>query len=256
MIVIGILKKIIALVQKPFSLDGYIFFIGITLAYLLINFNDKFGYTFGFLAVFSIFFSKIATGKYFPIEKDSIRFPDILWAIGGVAAYLLIASLISVTFGAGDVSQVPRTIGSVLEKFGSTIPAYQGSQIATIFAFGFDVPFVESIFFTMAMFALAKWFSIDLTKLSIGSIGIITLTSYGFMQFHATARQIAPGVFDTTALLITFVFMFVSLFLLIVRGEKEVAPIIWMHILVNVIALLVRFKNPVTMSVLASLGVS
>jgi len=155
-------------------------------------------------------------------------FKAIMWGIGGYII-LLISSVLVLRF----VDPANANVGSIIGLMGATTPALATSKIANFITFGIAIAFIETQLWGRMLEFFGDLFKIDINKKSLKTFGLIFLIvilSLGFVVFHLTAK----GLQNTSALVVVFVMMFISLVMITVFQETKQAVI--MHIFANSIA--------------------
>lgn len=160
-------------------------------------------------------------------NREGGNFNAILVGLGGWIV-LLITSVLVLRF----VDPAHANLGAVLGLMGATTPALATSKIANILTFGVAVAFIETQLWARFLEFIADVFHINLGSRKVkGAIlfAIIAL-SVGFVLFHLTAK----GLANTSALLVVFIMMMISLSMVVIFGETRQA--VYMHVAANTIA--------------------
>jgi hypothetical protein len=155
-------------------------------------------------------------------------FKAILWGIGGWIA-LLITSILVLRF----IDPANANIAAIIGLIGATTPALATSKIANLLTFGFAIAFIETQLWGRLLEFFGDLFHITISKQSLKKIGLIViigLLSLAFTFFHLTAK----GVTNTSALIVVFVMMLISLIMIAIFGETRQA--VFMHITANTVA--------------------
>lgn len=226
--------------------------LGFILTFLLINFNVQLGQIFGFIALFD-FITIIIITKFqnrnlrLPSEHDDRRINDLIVGTIGYGLFVVIS-----TIAVPLLTVTKEPFQSVFSTLASSTPVLAGSDILTLIGWGIIIPIVETRFFfgRMYEFFLNSFNASDMTY-NRKNVLIILLVSFIFTLFHLQSRSVATAasggtvVFDTVALVLTFIFGVVSLIL--VNQTRELASAIYLHIITNTIA---------TMQNIGTLGVA
>ena len=220
-------------------------FLSVALPFLLINFNEKFGFTFGFMVLFGYvihdaIISRSAKSILYNDEKDTERFSDLLIAVfGGIVFFVLTALAASVLKGYPTLSV--ESFQAVLGIVQATTPILQNNWIITLLGWGVFIPWMETDYFfgkIHSMLLLAA--NITNPRYDNPRVWVIWLIiSAWFVAFHLTVRALqvtdtGTVIFDTIGLVGTFIFGLVSCVMVTVKRELSSAKI--MHIVVNSIA--------------------
>jgi hypothetical protein len=155
-------------------------------------------------------------------------FKAILWGIGGWIA-LLITSVLVLRF----IDPANANIAAIMGLLGASTPALATSKIANLITFGFAIAFIETQLWGRLMEFFGDLFHININKQSLKKIGLLFLIgilSLAFLFFHLTAK----GITNTSALIVVFIMMFISLIMIAVFGETRQA--VFMHISANTVA--------------------
>ncbi len=152
-----------------------------------------------------------------------------LKAIGmGFIGYAIL--LIISVFVMKTVDPTKANIGAIILLIGATTPALATSKIANWLNFSIAIPYAETQLWARAKEFFADVFGIRLTKENIKSFGVIvliTILSMIFVFFHLTSK----GVTATSSLVVVFVMMMISLFMVIYFQETRQA--VYMHCIAN-----------------------
>jgi len=155
-------------------------------------------------------------------------FKAILWGIGAWII-LLISSVLVLKF----VDPASASIAAVMGLLGASTPALATSKIANLLTFGFAIAFIETQLWGRLMEFFADLFHININKQSLGKIGLLFLIgilALLFLLFHLTAK----GITNTSALIVVFIMMLISLIMIAIFGETRQA--VFMHITANTVA--------------------
>lgn len=155
-------------------------------------------------------------------------FKAILWGIGAWII-LLVSSVLVLKF----VDPANASIAAVMGLLGASTPALATSKIANLVTFGFAIAFIETQLWGRFMEFFADLFHINLNKQSLKQIGllfIIVILSLLFLVFHLTAK----GITNTSALIVVFIMMLISLIMVAAFGETRQA--VFMHVTANTVA--------------------
>ncbi len=161
-------------------------------------------------------------------QKPGGTFKAILWGLGGWIV-LLIVSIVVLRF----IDPASANFASLMGLMGATTPALATSKIANLLTFGIAIAFIETQLWARMLEFFTDLFHITLTKRSLRKIGvllIILLLSLAFLFFHLTAK----GITNTSALVVVFVMMAISMTMVVIFGETRQA--VFMHIWANTVA--------------------
>lgn len=205
--------------------------VGAVLLFLLINFSTTVGGIYSTMVLISILAYVLALlFKVFTIipteSKTNNRLEALLWSVGAYAAFIMTASFLAkINF---------QSILQIVSSPFATSPIFARSVFLSILTWGVLIPVIETkAFFRTGLQWIAKWLHIKTdTPFSFDGIKLMVLVSAIFTIFHASAK--GPG--DNTALLVTFIFGIVSVFL--VLYFQEVKQAIMIHIVSNTLATL------------------
>lgn len=153
----------------------------------------------------------------------------IIGALGWIL--LLILSVIALRF----IDPSKANIASIIGLLGATTPALATSNIANWITFGGAVAFIETQLWARLLEFFRDLFEIDMSKNALKKIFsvlgvLIILLSIAFMLFHLTAK----GVTNTSALIIVFIMMMISLGMITIYQETRQA--VYFHIWANAVA--------------------
>lgn len=141
---------------------------------------------------------------------------------------LLVGSYVAINF-----TGKPTTFGAIFSSLGAANPIFSESVIINFLIIAFAIPFIETQFFARLMEFTGDIFKVRINKsnrFGLGFVVILIFLSLLFMIFHATAKSLSGQ-----SLLIVFIMMAISLFL-VVQRDGDTRAAIFMHILANGVA--------------------
>ena len=213
-----------AIAENPLTL-----FLGVVLLFLLINFNEKLGLIYSFMLIFDWMFI-ISNKPNYPFEKDTFRAKDWLFAITAVVVFYF-SSTIIVTIVQG-LASFGSPLASVFSKLAATTPILSESNILAFIGWGILIPIIETrFFFGRLLESMLRSFRANLTLSSIKSHLIYAFVSAVFAGFHISARAVSKTQFDTSAMIMTFTFGYISCLLVVLT--KELASATYFHVINN-----------------------
>ena len=139
---------------------------------------------------------------------------------------LLIASFIVLKV----VDPIKASFGSIVSSFGAANPAFSNSAILNWITISFAIGYAETQLWARLLEFLSDRFGIEINKKNmtlIGFIALVFLLSIMFVIFHLTSK----GVEAVSSLIIIFIMMALSLFLVAYKGETRQA--VWLHVIAN-----------------------
>lgn len=220
----------------------------LTLAFLIFtatNVSSKLGTTylqflFGALALLFITLLIFDKRVEVTVKKLNTSIIEELFFGGiGWVALLVISYLILNTTGAG------ATFGSIISSLGAANPIFSDSVIINFVIIALAIPFIETQFFARLLEFFGDIFKVRITKSSrftFGFIAILIVLSALFAIFHATAKDLSGQ-----ALLIVFIMMAISLYLIVERdGDTRAA--LFLHIFANGVAAFLLITSGGTLS--------
>ncbi len=236
-------------------------FLILSLAFLAINFNPQIATILIIFIVFSIFIFFVLPARITHNSNPKNTLTSLGWGIGGVVAIILIGFFLTTAFqGFLNVTAEP-TLASIRNSGFSSLgveevivtdrignfavgaksqPIFSQSAILTIFTFGILIAAVETRMLGRAMEWLSVIFKVNLDGSPIKIFGIAILPNIKvlaiffllsglFVWYHADAK----GVTNNVALMLTFVFAFISLE--IIRRTKELEAATYLHMFNNLL---------------------
>lgn len=193
--------------------------------FLIFNYEPSLAIAYLALMIVTLWSSVGVFHISFPIERRTDnRIKAVLWALGAFLVFTRVAPMVSNLFGMSLDSQ------SIMSLFASLSPLLQ-SKWMKFFSFGVLIPIVETIAFARLMEWLSNWIKTKETLKSFGMWIVIPITSLIFSLFHLTAK----GLYANSLLFVTFLFMVLSL--VMVLKFKELKQAILFHIIINSVAL-------------------
>lgn len=220
---------------KLFEADDYII-INVLLLFLLINFNLQMGTIYGIMVLIDWMAYYIALDKgvfkFLPVEHDKRkRYQNLVWAMGAYVLFIFVTNFLLTRFSVGIGSF--EQINSLIAETFSATPILYGSKYLKLLIWGLLIPIIETRFFFRT---LLQWvLKLADTKLptkvfSTSAVWIASVFGAGFSVFHIVAK----GITNNTSLLVTFIFGFVSVMLVI--HFKEAIQAMFLHVISNTIA--------------------
>lgn len=215
--------------------DDYVI-LSALLLFTLINFNPEVSIIYQFMVVISmILFFIVRTTKPFPvIPVESVktnRASAFIWGIGSLAVLLFVSSFLLPMLGFAIYSN-PQSIlystdsSQALFPF-SAEPILAKSELMSVLIWGQIIPIVETMYF----FGILAQFISHMLKVSFSSWGFWMLMGGIFVLFHMTAK----GVTNNEALIVTFLFGVLSMFL--INKFRELKQAIILHVTANTLAI-------------------
>ena len=204
------------------------FFLEAFVLFLLINFNPS-------LAIVYLGMMLISAQVYFedpkleyPLRKPTTsHLSAIMWAAG---TYIIFNFSSQIVFPLFDIQSK-----SFIDIMASTLPAFAGSTLLFIAAYGFMIPQVETVFFHVRAFEklkeIAQKKGYNTSTLQI-QIALAVIIMAGWVIFHITAK----GVTANDSLIVTALFSLYSSALVIYF--KEGLQAVYLHIINNTAAIL------------------
>lgn len=210
--------------------------VGTVLIFLWLNFNETLGAV--YLAMILLSYVAFTSDKQVTLfmegEKSSWMY-SLLLALAGYALFILLSGIIVGIIFPNYVVTGENTFSMVARTMATTTPILAGSLILTIVGWGLLAALIETDFF---FGKLTEWlcdsFGIEI-KFNLASIKawiLIIAMSFIFALFHIQVK----GVTNNQALLLTFLFAVISMW--IVMKTKETKAAIMFHIISNSIAVL------------------
>lgn len=241
---------------KPWHLHGLMAVLG----FLLFNFDERLGSSYAIL-LFGYFLYWIYDKQHsIQIEKTRNRIKTVVLAIGGCLGFLFISTitlkiidtikptLLNLSATGFTFTSYP----SALDLFSQAQLIFEGNVFLTIVTYGFLIALIESIFFGgfLAEY-LGDLFRIGkLNFLNAKTWALFFIIAGSFVFYHATSK----GISNNSALIMVFVFMLVSLIILVLEGGQLMAMVL-MHIISNTMAILTRFGYVGTTMPLIVIGI-
>jgi hypothetical protein len=227
--------------MKVLEVDDY-FFNLIIILFLLITFDQTIGIIYLGMALIDAFFYYWAIdSKFFtPIPTETgNRYMNIV--IGGVLyivfvyiSFFIVSFFQTQSFSTSTLAF--REISQMVAQTFSATPILHSSVFLRLAVWGIVIPIVETRFFfrtCVQYFARFAFFTELPNILSLKGQGLSIFTGSVFTIFHI----IAKGITNEPALLITFIFGYISV--LCVLYFKEISQAYWLHIITNTYATMV-----------------
>lgn len=224
-------KSLTGMIFDFFSEPTAYFWLGVLLAFFHINFNPEFALVYGLLLVADIAgfvfikpkfrFSNIRGNSLSSLLVAFVGFVAVLTISVGAFMFLQSSLGLEPTFSA--VIRHMQTVGKEL--------VFAGNRWFTLVAWGVVAAIIETrVLVGWVMQSLSKIFSVPLIlKFSFAILALLVVMASIATFFHFQAK----GITDNVALLITWIFFFVSGVMVLQQQELEGA--IYMHIINNVI---------------------
>jgi len=208
--------------KKEFGIYLVLFWVVI---FLIFNYEPTMAIAYFALISGILWMTRNVSHISFPIEKrKNNRLHAVLWALAAFFVFTRVAPIISGLFG------MKLTFQSIMSLFASLSPLLH-SKWMELFSFGILIPIIETIAFARLMEWLDNWVGTKETLKSLGMWIVIPITSLIFALFHITAK----GIYSNNLLFITFLFMVLSLAMVV--HFKELKQAILFHIITNSVAI-------------------
>lgn len=227
--------------MATFGWFGY-FITAVLVLFLIINFNQELGVIYSVMTAWWLIFDYLALDKHLfnplPVEKNkNDRYMSLVVAGGAYVAFTIITFYVYSYFvGIPDGQNMFEFVAKQMATTFSATPILYGSKYLRLIVWGILIPVVETSFFfgTLPQWG-AKYMNKPLPDY-IWSISAFTVAAFYaalFTIFHAVAK----GIGNNKDLIITFIFGFVSMMLVIYFKEKVQA--IFLHVINNTYSTLV-----------------
>ncbi len=215
-------------------------FLILSVAFLAINYDITISSILGLMILFSVWAFFAIPARITHNSKPNNTFTAVGWGVGGVVVIILIGFFLTTAFqGFLNVTAEP-TIASVINSGFSSLgtdkiipqssqPIFARSAFLTILTFGIIIAAVETRMLGRAMEWLSRVFTVNLDKPNIKVYAIFFILSGLFVWYHANAK----GVVNNVALMLTFIFAFISLE--IIRRTKELEGATYLHMFNNLL---------------------
>lgn len=215
---------------------GFAALLGFILVWIMVNFNNQIGTLYGIMVVITVIFILALTQNNrirFPIEFDTERISD--WAFGLMAygVFFILGIIITPLITSAVGKEITL---SVLTSM-TTAPIFATSIVLQFIAFGLLIPLVETHFFARFYEWLGMVFKVDIINNNIKKYILWIVVSVTFMYFHLTARALSSNgalVFDSVQLVMTFMFMLITMWL--IAFKKELSSAMIFHVITNSVA--------------------
>lgn len=210
--------------------------VGTILIFLWLTFNETLGaiYLVMILLSYAAFMSDKDVEIRMEGDKSSWIYSIIL-ALAGYALFILLSGVLVGVIFPNYVVSGENTFSMVARTMSTTTPILAGSLFLTIVGWGLLAALIETDFF---FGKLNEWLSelfnvnIEFKLTSIRAWLLIIGLSFVFALFHIEVK----GVTNNQALMLTFIFAVISLWM--VFKNKETKAAILFHIISNTIAVL------------------
>ena len=216
--------------MKIYPEKGFYIFLDIILLFMLINFSSPLATIYALMSIIGWIMYYDTSFISYPIDKKGSSWAlAFIWAGVIYIAFILVSSKIFTSFGVAEYAQV----SSIVTLVATTNPAFASSMILTFVAFGMLIPIIETTFWSR----LTEWLgyaaktTLSFNFLNLKLWAIILVSSGIFGLFHATSK----GVTNNSALIVTVIFMVISIWMILFFGEIKQA--ILLHILSNSVAI-------------------
>jgi hypothetical protein len=226
--------------MKTLEVDDYFFNLVIIL-FLLITFDRVIGTIYLAMALIDAFFYYWAIDSNFfkpvPTEKAN-RYTNIAIGAGLYVIFIYISFFIHTFFQnqAFTTTLAFTEISQIIVQTFSATPFADQSTFMILAVWGVIIPIIETRFFfrtCVQFFARFAFFRELPSILSFKGQGLAVFTGAVFTIFHLVAK----GITNEPALLITFIFGYISV--LCVLYFKEISQAYWLHIITNLYATMV-----------------
>jgi hypothetical protein len=223
---------------KLFEADDYILS-NVILLFLIIAFNLEIGVIYIAMAVIDWFsyyiYIKDTNSNTIPIERNkSNRIVGLFWATGAYVAFMFVSAILISRLSpqTSSVSGFEYIASLVAQTFSAT-PILYGSKYVKYFVWGVLIPIIETRFFFRTLFIWVTrktTYKMPSQILSFLAISFALFFGALFAVFHIVAK----GITNNNALLVTGIFGFASLLMIIYF--KEYLQAVYFHIINNSVA--------------------
>jgi len=204
---------------------GFLLILLWVVIFLIFNYEPSLAIAYLALVIATMWMTHKVPHISFPIEKRTDnRIKAVLWGLAAFFVFTRIAPMVSGLFG------MPLTTESIMSLFASLSPLLQ-SKWMKFASFGILIPIIETPAFARLMEWLSHTIGAKETLTSIKMWIVVIITSLIFALFHLTAK----GLYANDLLFVTFLFMVLSLVMVI--HFKELKQAILFHIIINSVAM-------------------
>jgi len=231
---------------RPAESDGFLILITFIL-FLLINFNLEIGIIYGFMAFIGWqYYNEAVRGNFdaVPIERPGTdRMASLVVAAGVYIAFIFLASFITTRVDPNAILEFDSNfayISFLVAVSFSATPILSGSKFLRHVVWGVLIPIIETKTFFRSVFQWAvHFFRLKFPTNIFSSTALIVSSAIGFA--FALFHILAKGITSNSALLVTFLFGFVSVEMVIFF--KQALEAIFLHIITNTIATMQQLGN-------------
>lgn len=170
-------------------------------------------------------------------KNNTTWMEEAIWGAGGWVI-LLAVSFAILKF----VNPTTATLGAIMSSLNAANPIFSNSVILNFAVIALAIPFLETVVWGRGLEFFGDLFKIKVsnnTKNTLKFIVLLLILSGLFAVFHATAKNLSGS-----ALIIVFIMMAISLYLIAMRGGDMRAAII-MHCLANGVAAWLIIKGSI-----------
>lgn len=237
----------------------YIALLASLLIFMWLNFDSTLG---------SIFMAMLLVGAFlrladFTFVDRKVNIPLVRHnlfksALYGAIAYVCFLGISSIVMGVLGKTNL-FSMGSVLLLLAEAQPVFAGSIFLTFVGWAILIPNVETYFSFGTMIeyivsAFGKKFNIQLSPFNLGFIFLSIILGVGFAFFHLTAKIGLGEAGFNEALILVFLFGFISA--MVVGITKEIMAAIVMHVIANSISIGLSFALFTTAQLLLYGGIA
>lgn len=216
-------------VMKELTLNVIAFF---WLLFVLTNANTNLGNAYLWFLVIStvlLFINLFVFDKGTKITFQKAPGKNIEAFFSGAIAWiiLLVTSFIILKI----VDPIKASFGSIVSSLNAANPVFSNSVIINWVTISFAIGYAETQLWARLLEFLSDRFNIKIdrnNKTALGFIVLVILLSILFLIFHLTAK----GINATSSLVIVFIMMAISLFL-VAYNNGETRQAVWFHVIAN-----------------------
>jgi len=219
-----------------FTTRNAVILVSIMLLFMLINFDPNFATIFiAIILVGAFIFSTDKKPEILLERPGNNRITSLLIVGAGFIGFYVLSFLVLSLFGfptASIFSIYADWLGSLMAQFS---PALADNPWLVLLAWGALIPFSETFTFFGVVFEwLVEMFKSKFDPKRLRVWMILALIAGIFTLFHMTAKGVTAAA--NAPLIMTFVFGFVSLVLVLYR--RQLFEAVWLHIVVNSTAII------------------
>jgi len=207
--------------------------LGIILLFMIVNFDKDMALIFSLMIIIDYLIFKDDTFVSYPFERKTDNRILMFFEVALMWAMFMGLTAVIMRILTPSITSLTNAIQTIFELQASTKPALSGNKILTFIGWGVMIPIIETRFFFGRLLELIKdrWKkSLTILSLAVHIIGVVIGAI--FALFHLTARQCGSAqTCQNAALLVTFLFGYVSTLMVIWKGETKQATLL--HILTN-----------------------